>query len=87
MWKKDADLVVEPDVNGFKYDDFAHCTDLNLRAGEAATRAALRSGNRKWLASPEPTRKLLPASVPNPVQSPPQNNPMRICAACGLKSP
>ena len=47
IWKAAADLVVEPDVNGFKYDDFEHSADL-VRAGELVTRAALPE-IKKWL--------------------------------------
>ena len=39
-WKKDADLVIEPDVNGFAYDCFERTPEL-IAAGEAAMRAAL----------------------------------------------
>lgn len=46
-WKKASDLVIEPDVNGYKYDDFAHSAEL-IRGGERVTRAALPS-IRKWL--------------------------------------
>ncbi len=46
-WKQAADLVIEPDVTGHKYDDFEHASDL-IRAGELATRAALPN-IRKWL--------------------------------------
>ncbi len=47
VWKQASDLVIEPDVNGFKYDDFEHSADL-VRAGELVTRAALPE-IRKWL--------------------------------------
>jgi NTE family protein len=47
IWKQASDLVIEPDVNGFKYDDFEHSADL-VRAGELVTRAALPE-IRKWL--------------------------------------
>ena len=50
-WKQAADLVIEPDVNGYKYDAFEHSAAL-IRAGEAVTRAALPE-IRKWL---EPAR-------------------------------
>jgi len=43
-----ADLVIEPDVTGFRYDDFEHSADL-VRIGEAAARAALPE-LRKWIA-------------------------------------
>ena len=47
QWKQAADLVVEPDVHEFKYDDFEHSADL-VRAGESAMRAALPEV-RTWL--------------------------------------
>src|SRR5579863_1061369 len=47
LWKQAADLVIEPDVTGYKYDDFEHSADL-IRAGELASRAALPE-IRKWL--------------------------------------
>jgi NTE family protein len=64
VWKQAADLVIEPDVNGYKYDAFEHAADL-VRAGEAVTRAALPE-IRKWL-QPEPAR------VPKPLKSPAVN--------------
>ena len=39
-WKKDANLVIEPDVSGFAYDCFERTPEL-IAAGEAAMRAAL----------------------------------------------
>jgi len=39
--------VLEPDVTGYRYDDFEHSA-LLVRIGEAATRAALPE-IRKWL--------------------------------------
>src|SRR6202165_33856 len=47
QWKQAADLVIEPDVTGYKYDAF-ECSAALVRAGEAATRAALPE-IRKWL--------------------------------------
>ncbi len=47
-----ADLVIEPDVTGFRYDDFERSADL-VALGETATRAALPE-IRKWL---EPTEQ------------------------------
>ena len=55
-----ADLVIEPEVSSYGYDDFAHAQDL-VRAGELATRAALPE-IRKWL-EPEST---LPEKVKMP---------------------
>jgi NTE family protein len=46
-WRKAADLVIEPDVTGFKYDDFERTSEL-IRAGEIVARAALPE-IRKWL--------------------------------------
>jgi NTE family protein len=46
-WKRAADLVIEPDVAGFQYDDFKRAGEL-LKAGELAMRRALPEV-RKWL--------------------------------------
>ena len=40
LWKKDADLVVEPDIKGFSFDCFDRAKEL-ITNGEKATRAAL----------------------------------------------
>ena len=50
LWRNAADLVIEPDVAGFAYDDFKRANDL-IRAGEVAMRAALPEV-RQWLESP-----------------------------------
>jgi NTE family protein len=47
LWRAAADLVIEPDVSEYKYDDFEHSADL-IRSGEIAMRAALPEV-RKWL--------------------------------------
>jgi NTE family protein len=39
-WRAQCDLVIEPDVSGFAWDEF-YCLDQFIAAGEAATRAAL----------------------------------------------
>jgi NTE family protein len=39
-WSKDANLVIEPDVNGFAYDCFERAPEL-IAAGETAMRVAL----------------------------------------------
>jgi len=54
QWKPAADLIIEPDVNGYKYDAFEHSVAL-VRAGEIAARAALPE-IRKWLQT-EPQQK------------------------------
>lgn len=46
-WRGAADLVVEPEVAGFAYDDFKRATDL-IHVGETAMRKALPEV-RKWL--------------------------------------
>lgn len=51
VWKQAADMVIEPDVNGYKYDDFEHAAQL-MKSGELAMRAALPE-IRKWL-QPQP---------------------------------
>jgi len=50
LWREAADLVIEPDVAGFAYDDFKRSADL-IRAGEVAMRQALPAV-RKWLEIP-----------------------------------
>ena len=50
LWKEAADLVIEPDVAGFAYDDFKRADEL-IHAGEVAMRKALPEV-RKWLAAP-----------------------------------
>ena len=50
LWREAADLVIEPDVAGFGYDDFKRADDL-IRVGEAAMRAALPEV-RKWMEAP-----------------------------------
>ena len=47
LWLGAADLVVEPDVAGFAYDDFKRSAEL-IRSGEIAMRQALPEV-RKWL--------------------------------------
>jgi NTE family protein len=51
LWRGAADLVVEPDVAGFAYDDFKRAGEL-IRSGEAAMRKALPEV-RKWMEMPE----------------------------------
>ena len=69
VWKAAADLVIDPDVKGYKYDDFERSSDL-IAAGQAAMRAALPE-IRKWQQEtdpsrpkPKPTRLTQPAVMP-----------------------
>ncbi len=69
LWKDASDLVVEPDVAGFAYDDFKRADDL-IRAGEVAMRKALPAV-RKWLenlevAYPAVERRRAPRFSPMP---------------------
>jgi len=68
VWKAAADLVVDPDVNGFKYDDFERSSEL-IRAGETAIRLALPE-IRKWLHPAEPDRKSRPLRINQPATAP-----------------
>jgi NTE family protein len=48
IWRKDADIVIEPDVSGMPYDCFERTPEL-VRAGEDAMRKIVPQ-IRKWLA-------------------------------------
>jgi NTE family protein len=50
LWRGAADLVIEPEVSGFAYDDFKRAAEL-IRSGEVAMRQALPAV-RKWLEVP-----------------------------------
>jgi NTE family protein len=50
LWRGAADVLVEPDVAGFAYDDFKRSDDL-IRSGEVAMRQAMPEV-RKWLETP-----------------------------------
>ncbi|MGH9568906.1 MAG: patatin-like phospholipase family protein [Candidatus Angelobacter sp.] len=51
-WKAASDLVLEPEIGEFAYDDFIRAPEL-IRAGEAAARAALPQ-IKSWFAAPAP---------------------------------
>lgn len=67
LWRTAADLVVEPDVAGFAYDDFKRSADL-INVGEAAMRAALPTV-RKWL-EPSSQTALAPNTIAQPSPMP-----------------
>jgi NTE family protein len=50
VWRSAADVVVEPDVAGFAYDDFKRADEL-IQSGEEAMRRAMPAV-RKWLEAP-----------------------------------
>jgi NTE family protein len=70
LWRSAADLVVEPDVAGFGYDDFRRAADL-IKVGEDAMRKALPEV-RKWIEtaadtpSPLVERRSEPRTAPMP---------------------
>ena len=66
VWRSAADLVIEPDVAGFDYDDFKRAGEL-IRVGEVAMRRALPEV-RKWLEVPE--EAAAPLKTPALVASP-----------------
>jgi NTE family protein len=53
LWRSAADIVVEPDVAGFAYDDFKRAGNL-IRSGEVAMRQALPEV-RQWMEAPVET--------------------------------
>ena len=59
-WKAASDLVVEPDMSDFAYDDFARAPEM-IRVGELAMRKALPQV-KAWFAAEKSTRA--PMSVP-----------------------
>jgi NTE family protein len=70
LWRGAADLVVEPDVAGFAYDDFKRSVDL-IKVGEVAMRKALPEV-RKWIETaadatlPMVERRSEPRTAPMP---------------------
>jgi len=68
LWQAAADLVLEPNVNGFGYDSFERAPEL-VKAGEEAARRALPE-IRKWLATAPVS--VAPVQVNAPQHSGPQ---------------
>ena len=72
VWKSAADVVVEPDVAGFDYDDFARADEL-IHVGELAMRRALPEV-RRWMqiraeeAAPAKTGALVARPAPMPAR-------------------
>jgi NTE family protein len=66
VWRSAADVVVEPEVAGFAYDDFKRAGEL-VRSGEVAMRQAMPAV-RKWLESP--VEALVPAKPRSVVARP-----------------
>ena len=70
LWRSAADIVIEPDVAGFDYDDFKRAGEL-IRVGELAMRSALPEVH-KWLDTPAEaaTPMKSPTLVTSPVPMP-----------------
>jgi NTE family protein len=68
LWKGAADIIVEPDVAGFAYDDFKRAGEL-IRSGETAMRQALPEV-RKWLEMPAETPIASKSRVARPAPMP-----------------
>jgi NTE family protein len=70
LWRDAAELIVEPDVAGFAYDDFKRASAL-IEVGELAMRKALPEV-RKWLSvsadktCPAVERRTAPRTAPMP---------------------
>jgi NTE family protein len=65
-WKAASDIILEPAIGEFSYDDFGRAPEL-IRAGEAVARAALPQ-IRQWLPQLRPVQSTVieGATVPNP---------------------
>jgi hypothetical protein len=63
-----ADLIIEPDVTGYRYDDFEHSAEL-VKIGEESTRAALPE-IRKWLQTSERVQGVMAPGMSDPVLDP-----------------
>ena len=61
-WKHAADVVIEPDVNGYDYDAFDHTREL-IACGEATMRAALPAV-KAWLTAPRAAARPVPRALP-----------------------
>ena len=64
QWRSAADVILEPDVRGFAFDDFQRAAEL-VRRGERATRAAMPE-IRSWMAAAQPAT----ASSAQPLTAP-----------------
>jgi hypothetical protein len=60
-WKAASDIVLQPEIGEFAYDDFVHAPDL-IRCGEVAARAAMPE-IRAWMPA-LPAVDAAPATVP-----------------------
>jgi NTE family protein len=61
VWKAAADVVLEPAIGDFSYDDFARAPEL-IRTGEIAARAALPQ-IRSWFPVSKPAEERIPGGA------------------------
>jgi NTE family protein len=66
--RKCADLIIEPDVTGYRYDDFEHSPEL-VKIGEAAARSVVPE-IRKWLETPQKAQVLVGTPIADPALQP-----------------
>lgn len=66
-WRMASDIVIEPDIGEFGYDDFVRAPEL-VRAGEAAARIALPT-IRSWMPAAR-AESATPVATPAPVAVP-----------------
>ena len=62
--RKCADLIIEPDVTGYRYDDFEHSAEL-VKLGEAAARAVVPE-IRKWIEAPHTAANIVSTPTVQP---------------------
>lgn len=67
-WKHVADVVIEPDVDGFDYDAFEHTREL-IACGAATMQAALPAV-KAWLTAPRTASQHLPRALPGTAPMP-----------------
>jgi NTE family protein len=75
-WHAASDVILEPEIGEFAYDDFVRAPEL-IRAGEAAARAALPQ-IRQWYPAAAPSAEMVPdqAAILQPGQTwPPASEP------------
>jgi hypothetical protein len=73
-WKGDTDIIIEPDIACFGYDDFARAADL-VKVGEKATREVLPQ-IKQWFEAPAPVSAPSMAMRPAANASGPLQNPL-----------
>ena len=73
-WKKDANLVIEPDVAGFAFDCFERAPEL-IAAGQAAMRSALPQVRRMLKVADSSALQELGFAPVTPLPTPPQASP------------